>query len=231
MLKSLDKKAFLLLLAVIALSGFLIWLAFFWQMEKIKKISDDIQKEQLDYLVRQERKQKVVELGKELGDISAREKEMKAMFIDKENAVPFLELVENSAYSTGNQIKINVADLSKVAVQAVKKTLSQNENEDEDSKKSASKNTQSKEKSSSQSSKPDFSNQLGFSIEITGDFGSFVDFLTKLENMPYFVKVYNFQITPAAKDQVAQQPENQPDEANKNLKAALVVGVYTNGTK
>jgi len=231
MLKILDKKIFLLLLAVLALSGFLIWLAFFWQMGKIKKISDDIQKEQLDYLVRQERKQKIIELGKELEDIAVREKEIKTMFIDKENAVPLLKLVEDSAYNTGNQIKIDVADLSKIAAQVAKKTPTHDENEDEDLKKSVSKDSQAKKKSSSQSSKPDFSNQLGFSIEIVGDFRSFVDFLTKFENMSYFVKVYNFNIIPVAKDQAVKQPENQSDEENKNLKATLVVGAYTDGTK
>ena len=65
-------------------AGALIWLAFFLQLGKIREMSDNIQKEQLDSLVRQERSQKILEMGKELGDVEKSKNDMSAMLVDKE---------------------------------------------------------------------------------------------------------------------------------------------------
>lgn len=240
MLKKMDKKICVLVVAAALLAVILIWLAFFLQLGKIGETADNIQKEQLDSLVRDERSQKIFEMGKELGDVETGQKEMSALLVDKDNAVPFLETLEKIAGTTGCSIKISVADLTKIKSQTAKKPAVQES--DAESTKDLQKESQAQKTVNSQSDKQDFSNQLGFSLELTGKYPSLVDFLTKLENLPYFVRVYNFQISPIAKNQttqavgsgIAPAPGNQPAGAegeNKNIKSVLTIGVYTNGTK
>ena len=233
MKNTFDKKIFLIAAVAIFLAAGLIWLAFFWQFGKIKELSDDIQKEQLDYLVKQERSQKILELGKELEGIETREKEMKAMLVDKENAVPSLKLLEDIAIGTGNSIKISVADLAKISALASKKPVVQAS--DDESTKDLQKESQSQKTTKPKDKAPDFSNQLGFSIELAGEYGSFVDFLTKLENLPYFVRVYSFQVIPIVKSQAAQAADASVDQLNavnaenQNIKSTIIIGVYING--
>ncbi len=228
-----DKKICFIVVAVVLLATGLIWLAFCWQFGKIEELSDNIQKEQLDSLVKQGRSQKILELGKELEGIETREKEMKAMLVDKENAVPFLELLEDTAIGTGNSIKISVSDLAKMKSQTAKKPAVAES--DAESAKDLQKETQAQKSAKSKEKAPDFSNQLGFSIELSGGYGAFLDFLTKLENFPYFVRVYSFQMNPAPKSQAAQaasvsadQP-NSTSAENQNTKSTIIIGVYTNG--
>ena len=240
--KKIDKKICLLAAVAVLFAGALIWLAIFVQLGKIREMSDNIQKEQLDSLVRQERSQKILEMGKELGDVEKNKNDMSAMLVDKDNAVPFLKTLENIATATGNEIKISVTDLSKMKSQAVQVPVVQES--DASSAKDIQQEDQAQKAAQAKNSKPDFSNQLGFSIELTGRYGSLVDFFTKLENLPYFAQVYNFQIAPVAKSQTAQaagsgvastsgvpsQPVGAEGE-NKNLKSTITIGVYTNGTK
>jgi hypothetical protein len=240
--KKIDKKIFLLVSLAVLFAGALIWLAFFLQLASVRQVSDNIQKEQLDSLVRQERSKKILQIGKELGDVEKQKQDMNAMLLDKDNAVPFLEVLENISSATGNQIKINVTDLSKIKVQAAKSPVVQEPNAE--STADIQKEDQAQKATKSKTSVPDYSNQLGFSIEVTGDYDALVDFFTKLENLPYFVKVYNFQIVPAAKKQASQSAGsgvaqasdagNQPtgtEEENKDLKSTITIGVYTNATK
>jgi len=232
MLKNFDKKIFFVIIASVFLAGGLIWLAFFWQFGKIKTISDDIQKEQLDSFVREERSQKILELGKELGDVEVQKKEMEAMLLEKENAVPFLKILEEIATETNNAIKISVTDLSKITSQSAKKPVVPPS--DTESKSDLQKESQAQKSDQPKNAPPDFSNQLGFSVELTGEYGPFLDFLTKLENLPYFVRIYNFQIAPAPKTPTASASENQSAGAvggNKNIQSTMIIGVYTNGKK
>ncbi|MCX6762257.1 MAG: hypothetical protein NT093_00560 [Candidatus Moranbacteria bacterium] len=228
-----DKKICFIIAAVVFLAIGLIWLAFFWQFGKIKELSDNIQKEQLDSLVKQERSQKILELGKELEGIETREKEMKEMLFDKENAVPFLKLLEATAAGTGNSIKISVTDLSKIKSQTAKKpTVAES---DAESTKDLQAESQAQKAAKPKDKAPDFSNQLGFSAELSGGYGSFLDFLTKLENLPYFVRVYSFQINPVVKSQTTRAAGVSADQPNaenvedRNIKSTIIIGVYTNG--
>lgn len=232
-MKKFDKKICLIIAAVAFLAVGLIWLAFWWQFVKIEELSDNIQKEQLDSLVKQERSQKILELGKELEGIEMREKEMKAILVDKENAVPFLEALENIAAETGNSVKISVADLAKIKYQTAKKpTVAES---DAESAKDLQKETQAQKAAKAKEKVPDFSNQLGFSVELSGGFGNFLDFLTKLENLPYFVRVYSFQADPIAKGQAPQAAGDSADQGNpgnignQGVKSTIIIGVYING--
>lgn len=225
MANKIDKKILLIIAATLFLAGGLIWLAFFWQFDKIKETSDNIQKEQLDSLVKQERSQKVLELGKELNDVEVRNEELKAMLVDKDDAVPFLKTLETMAAATGNSIKISVVDLVKLNAQASKKTAAPAP--DEESAKDASKTTQAQKAAQSKSKTPYFSNQLGFSIELTGGYGNFLDFLTKIENLPYFVRVYSFQSDPFVKSKLSEA-DAAPIE-DRSIKSTIIIGVYTNG--
>ena len=233
MKRKIDKKIFLLVAGAALLAGGLIWLALVQQFGKIREVSDNIQKEQLDSMVQEQRSQRILEMGKELGDVGKNQQEMKALLVEKENAVPFLKTLETIAGATGNSIKISVSDLTKMKTQAPKKTVVQES--DNQTTKDIQKEDQAQKTNQAKTSAPDFSNQLGFSIELTGEYGSMVDFLTKLQNLPYLVKVYNFQIAPlVAKGQTAPVSENQPADENgqsQSLKSTLIIGVYTNGAK
>jgi cytoskeletal protein RodZ len=232
-MKRFDKKIFLVVAVVFLLAVGLVWLALFWQFNKVKELSENIQKEQLDSLVKQERSQKILALGKELDGIEMREKEMQAMLVDKENAVPFLKLLEDTAVETGNSIKISVVDLAKMNTQLSKKPSVQAS--DAESAKDIQKESQTQKAAKSKEKAPDFSNQLGFSVELSGGYGSFLDFLTKVENFPYFVRVYSFQADPIVKSQATQAAGtssdqlNSADVENKNIKSTITIGVYTNG--
>jgi hypothetical protein len=234
MIKKFDKKICLIIAAVVLLATGLIWLAFCWQFENIKELSENIQKEQLNYLVKQERSQKVLDLGKELSGIETREKELKDMLVDKENAVPFLKLLEDIAVETGNSVKISVADLTKISSQLSKKPAAQ-VSSDAESAKDIQKESQAQKAAKAKEKAPDFSNQLGFSVELSGGYGNFLDFLTKLENFPYFVRVYSFQMDPVAKGQALQAVGNSADQGNpgnignQGIKSTIIIGVYTNG--
>lgn len=230
--KTFNKKIIIVFSAAALVSGALVWLAVFRQLGDIKKSSDDIQKEQLDFMVRQQRSQKIFELGKELGDVKKDQEEMKAMFVGKEDAVPFLKILENIAAETGNTIKISVTDLSKIKLRTAKKPVVQEP--EAESAKDLQKEEQVPKNIQPQSVKPDFSNQLGFSVEITGNFRSLVDFLTKLENIPYFARVYSFQSALTAKSQAVQSAQGgaaQPVPESKEIKTTLVISVYTDGKK
>lgn len=232
-MKKWDKKIVLVGATAVILAVGLIWLAFFWQFGKIRNVADDIQKVQLDSSVKQGRSQKIIELAKELQGIESRENEMKAMLIDKENAVPFLEILEKIAANTNNSIKINVTDLSKIKSQAPKTSAAADS--DTQSTKDVQTESQAQKTTPVKNSSPNFSNQLGFSLELDGNYGALVDFFTKLENLPYFVRVYNFQVIPAAKISTSQTVPTiagaaaAPDSESKNLKSAVTIGVYTNG--
>lgn len=243
MIKGFNKKIFISVAVIFLIAAGLIWLSLFWQFGKIKSSADNIQKEQLDSEVRQERNQKVLELGKELGDVEERSKEMQKMLVEKENAVPFLGSLEAIASQTNSSIKINVTDLTKLKPSQKQPVVQ--ESSDTESTKDIQKEDQAKKAAQSSDTKPDFSNQLGFSLELTGKYNSFVDFLTKLENLPYFVRVYSFQVAPAGKTQSASQPAgsgvsqsspqsgqpSQSEEANKDVKSTMIIIVYTNGKK
>ena len=234
MIKKLDKKICLIVAAVILLAAGLIWLAFCWQFDKVKEISENIQKEQLDSLVKQERSQKVLELGKELSGIETRGKELKDMLVDKESAVPFLKPLEDISTGTGNSVKISVADLTKIASQLSKKPVVQ-ASSDAESAKDIQKESQAQKAAKTKEKAPDFSTQLGFSVELSGGYGNFLDFLTKLENLPYFVRVYSFQADPVAKGQAPQVAGDLADQGNpgnignQGMKSTIIIGVYTNG--
>lgn len=229
--KIIDKKTGVAIAVILVVIAGLVWLAMFWQFGKIKTLADDIQKEQLDSFVREERSKKILELGRELGDVARRGADMRLMLIEKENAVPFLKALEVIAAETGNSIAIGVVDLSKIKSLTQKKpAVSETEIE---SKKDIQKEEQAKKTTQSAGQKQDFSNQLGFSLEITGRYRNFVDFLTKLENLPYFVRIYSFDMNPAAKNQTGQPAGSAPvpPEDEKNIKSTIIIGVYVNGTK
>jgi hypothetical protein len=242
MSKKIDKKICFLAAIAVLFAGSLVWLAFFLQFGEIRQASENIQKEQLDSLVRRQRSQRILEMGKELGDVEKNKDDMSAMLVDKDNAVPFLKTLEAIATATGNGIKINVADLSKMKAQAPKKPTVQES--DAESAKDLQKEDQAQKSAKAKNKAPDFSNQLGFSIELIGNYGSLVDFFTKLENMSYFPQIYNFKIVPNSKQQAAQtagsgvvQTSNAPsqpagtEEKDKSIKSIITIGVHTNAAK
>jgi 23S rRNA maturation mini-RNase III len=158
--------------------------------------------------------------------------------------------LEDLAAETGNVIAISVTDLSKLKTQATKKaTTQESETESKEDLLKESRN-QKKTTTTKKEQKPDFSNQLGFSLEVVGEYRNLVDFFAKLENLPYLVQVYSFQMTPLLKNQAISQssvsgvnqvspspssssnPSNPEEEKeNKNIKAILVIGVYTHGAQ
>jgi hypothetical protein len=240
MMKKISKKMLSLMAIAAIFSGFLIWFAFVYQLKEVKKASDDIQKAQLDASVQQERKQKILELGKELGNVELEQEAMGAMLIDKNDAVPFFKKLEDIAAETNNRIVISVVDFAKMKPLLAKAAVPVQEDDDEDVVKDAPKKAKESASSSADKEKNDYSGQIGFSILVSGRYNSLVDFLTKLENIPYFIKIYNLQIasderkimsSAIGSDQSTAPGSTTQEEDSNTIKSVLTIGVYTNESK
>jgi hypothetical protein len=158
---------------------------------------------------------------------------MDGFYVEKNNVLPLIKSLEAIAGETGNEIVINVADLDKIA-SAKKKTTAKDSEEDA----AAAKKSSSAAKSSSTKNAnitPNFKNNLGFSLSIRGTYQELVNFLIKMENLPYFIKIYNFGIEAEEKP---KQNTNSASIANPEptaelpterfVKTSILIIVYTN---
>ncbi len=241
MIKSSNKKIYSIALAVFLVIGSLIWLTFLFQIQRIKDSADSIQEEKLDFSVRQRKGEQITRLKKELSDIQSRQKEIEATLVNKNNAVPVLRSLEDIAGESNSEIKISVADLTKLKADQAK---NQEKEDEEEAVKKDEKTAKFGEKSGEGKTDPlaELRNQLGLSLEITATFPSFEDFLYKMENLPYFIQVYTMEILPTAdknKDQPAGSAVKSPDQSGgtnndskeRLIKATMLIIVYTNDQK
>ncbi|MDI6778075.1 MAG: hypothetical protein QMD77_02690 [Patescibacteria group bacterium] len=243
-MKNINRKVIIAISFVSVLALGLVWLGFFLQIPKVKELSEAIQKEKLDSFVRQEKASKIFKLKKELADIEDQKMEMEAVFSEKNEAVPFLRVLEKAAGDASCQIKVEAADLSKVKFTQQKPSAKAADEEDEATGK---KQNSAEKNKSDESAKTDEIAKLkihpAFNVEASGSFSSVMDFLGKMENLPYFVRVLILDFstgktsgqsgtanagTLAAGGQAASgNSENQ----GKNVKLNLLFIVYSNEKK
>jgi len=242
----MDRKVILAISFVSIVTLGLVWLIFFFQIPKIKEISEAVQKEKLDSFVRQEKGDKIFKLKKELVDIEDQKNKMDAVFLEKDKAVPFFRSLEEVAGNAPCQIKVEAADLSKVKFSQSKSQSASTatEEEEEVKKKPASENKDQ----SSESAKADEIAKLkihpAFNLEATGSFSSIMNFLEGMENLPYFVRVLTLDIsvgkaasqaggaetgTLAAGAQTTSSDSSQSQ--GKIVKLDLLVIIYGSGAK
>jgi len=122
---------------------------------------------------------------------------------------------------TGNQIEIDVYDLKKLKAKN-KRTVSGSKN--------AKKNDEAKKEDKNNQELKD---KLGFSLELKGTFRSLIDFLNKVENFPYFIKVHSLDINLLSELQRISRKtddaggENGEAELAKKIKSTIIIVVYT----
>lgn len=238
-----EKKQIAITVASLVLAvGLLGWFSFFYQIREIRKQSENIQREKLESLVWQEKRDKMLQLKSELSEIEAKKTEMEKMYVSQDNAVPLFQALEMAATLSGTEIRIESVDLSKIKLQkptaAVSKTKESDDEELADKKDAKNQTSQNK----SQEKEDDLAKlkkMLGLSVEVTGDYQSLVSFLQKMEGLPYFVQIVVLDISPTAKKganttATGTLSANQPnagqlsENQDNNLKMALTVAIYPN---
>ncbi|MFA5871830.1 MAG: hypothetical protein WC858_03820 [Parcubacteria group bacterium] len=229
-----DKKILLIIIAIIVVLASLGWLTFFYQAKKIRDTAAGIQKEKLDWQVQKEKSQKISQLKKSLGDLETHKNDMEGFYADKNNALPLIKSLEAIAGETGNEITITVADLSKLA-SAQKKTVPKDSDEDAATAKkdsAATKDSNTKSTASAQN----FKNNLGFNLELSGTYPQLVNFLIKMENLPYFVRIYNYSVDAFIKNKPSSSSNQSSNSGasgeipeGKLVKSNILIMVYTNG--
>jgi Tfp pilus assembly protein PilO len=241
MAKKTDKKIIITVVIMFLLVAALGLFAFYYEAKQIQNISDTIQKKKLESLVLQEKKDKIFKLKKDLKGIEDYKSEMDKTLISKDDAVSFIRSIEGIAAGTSNSVKIESADLSKLKLGNKKTTSSGSNDEAATPKTQASQIAadQAAEKARQDQTKQ-IKNKIGFTIELLGTYPATVDFLDKMENLPYFINIFNMDLTSQAKLTQATATtggalpaENlaagQTEGANdKNIKTTILVIVNTN---
>ena len=239
-----DKKI-IAAVAIVSLSvAALGWFAFFYETKQIQNTADTIQKKKLESLVLQEKRDKIFKLKKDLKDIENYKSEMDKMLISKDDAVVFLRSVEGIATGASTSIKIESADLSKLKIGSQKNNPSSS---GEETPTAQTKDQQVVADLAAEKAKQKQADQLktklGFTIELAGTYPTLVDFLDKMENLPYFINIYNMDLTdpnklnqptaPVGGVLPAGNPAANPGAPveNKNIKMTMLVIVNTNDGK
>jgi Tfp pilus assembly protein PilO len=233
-IKKINNKIIITVLLNFLAIVFLGWFAFFYETNKVKEIAETIQKKKLESIVAQEKRDKIAVLNKELVDMEGYKAEMEKMLIGKDDVLPFIRSLEGIAENTSNSIKIEVADLNKLQASQQKSASG----DEEDTGKALTRDEQIKADIEAEKAKQEGSGKikssLGFTIELSGTFPAAVDFLDKMENLPYFVTVYNMDISSLTKEKKvaasggvlasgSSNPEGETSQENKNVKTTMLI--------
>jgi hypothetical protein len=240
-----EKKNIILaiVLSAIIISA-LVWFTFFYQVGKISKMSEDVQKEKLDSFVQQEKSDKIFKLKKELVDVDGRKKEMEAMLPEKDNVVPILRSLESIAADTSNSITISAADLRKIKFTQDKKASATSEGDDT-TKKSAATQSEGAEVKAKPDDLEKLKNYPAFDMEIIGTFPAVTDFMSEMENLPFFIRVLKLDavpyVKPARKSSASEATSSDGSAAanpvqdelmgDVGVKLSLLVVIYINDKK
>lgn len=246
-MKKINRKVILAISLVGVLVLGLIWIVFFLQVPRIKYLSEAIQKEKLNSFVRQEKGSKIFKLKKDISDIEEQKKEMEAVFLPKNEAVPFLRALEQAAGVSSCQIKVEAADLSKVKFSQQKTSAKTVDETDEEETTSKTTSNSGDKGQPSETAKADEIAKLkihpSFNIEVSGSFPSTMNFLEKMENLSYFVRVLTLDISEEKKNNQSgssnvgtlslgsQAGSSGPESPGKTVKMSLLVIIYSNEKK
>ncbi len=211
----------------------LIWAVFFWQMRNIRMISEDYQKEKLNSLVLKEKENKLSQLKKEIANIEEQNRKFDALFLKKDEALPFLRELEKAASTANCTVKVSPADISKIKFEKAK-TPPKPADDDltDDGTKSGGQPAPPKKDELAE-----LKDYPAFTVEAVGTFSATTNFLIKTENLPYLVRILTLDAVPAgAKEKAAatsgalaagavQTPEAQ-SAGEKNVRLNFVAVVY-----
>jgi Tfp pilus assembly protein PilO len=217
-----------------------LWLAFFWQGKKVREKAEAYQKEKLNVLVLEEKKKRLSQLRKEVDNLEGWKDKLNAMFVKKDEAVPLIKRLEKAAENTSCAISIEPADLSKIKFEKInKKSASASsgaKDEDEDGVKNKSEAVANDPKKQPQDELAELKKYPAFSVSASGSFSSVVDFLEKVENLPYFIRPLVIDVSSENKKGAAPTTgagsldaggeKNAPEEGGKNVKMSLIIVVY-----
>ncbi|MFA5926293.1 MAG: hypothetical protein WC831_05195 [Parcubacteria group bacterium] len=239
MAKKTDKRIILASSITFLIVAFFGWFSFFHETNKVKEITETIEEKKLESTVAQEKRDKIIVLKKELSDMELYNNEMKKMLMNKNDAVPFLRSLEKIAADTSNSIKIEATDLSKLKIKQGKGS----ELDEDETGKVLTKEEQVAADVAAEKAKEEgagnMKNSLGFTLELAGTFPATVDFIDKMENLPYFIGIYNMDISSTVKEKkmaasggvlAAGGPITNPEDSqgNKNVKMTMIIIVGTN---
>lgn len=233
MTSSRDKKIFITIsISTTVILAFL-WFVFFFQGGRIKKSAEAYQKEKLNYYVLQEKKNKLLQLKKDMSDLEIQKERLETAFVKKDELVPIIRLLEKAAEDSSCAISIEPADLNKLKFEQTKKTQKKEvEAEEEDS---------AKKKDQAEESKKDelaaLKNYPVFNISVSGSFPSLIDFLEKMENLPYFIrpliidakeedKKNNPSLSAAGASSAGGKKEETPPEDIKRVEMNITIVIY-----
>ena len=234
---SSNKKIIAAIAVSMAMILFLAWVTFFLQRKGIVNSSETYQKEKLNYFVLQEKKDKLLQMKNELVDLEAQEKNLEAVFIKKDEAIPFIRQLEKIAEDSSCSLAIEPADLGKIKFGQVQKPQSNPDNEEGTTKtKNQSQDQQKEEKKKDDLA--DVRNYPAFSVSVTGSFPSAVNFLSEMENLPFFIRPLVIDVSIDKKGSSGIGPEagtlavgnqNLPEaqkSESKNVKMTLIIVIY-----
>jgi len=240
LLNTKRKKITLTVTLSLAVIAALFWFTLFFQKRLVVEMSEAVQREKLDSFVLKEKRDKISKLKKELADAESRKKEMENMLPGKDNVVPVLQSLEKIASETLSEIKVEAVDISKIKFSKTKKTAASQNDEESTKSQSAAPAKKTKEEQASQDELAKIKKFPAFSLTITGSYLSLVDFIDKMESLPYFIRVLTIDITSGDKEKKKPNtggilPAASSDIANSNMentgketKMTLLVVVYTN---
>lgn len=229
------------LLGVVILT--LIWLAFFWEAKRVKDVSENYQKEKLNSFVIQEKKNKFAKLNKEIANLKENTDELSAMFLRKDQALPVLKGLEDVASRSSCKIVITPADISKIKFAS---STNQQKNTSSDENDTTVQKDQPASSDTGQKKIDELAplkNYPAFSVQITGTYPNAVNFVSKMENLPYFVRPLIVDIVPAGKSKQVntgssgtlsigtsstQNQQADQSEENKNVMMTLIIVIYGN---
>lgn len=235
-----DKKIAITILACVVVILLLVWTTFFLQSKKIRDSSEEYQKEKLSHFVLQEKEDKLLQFKKELADIEKRERDLKAVFVKKDEIVPLIKYLEQIAESSSCLLSIEPVDLAKIKFEKTQKTQKKESDLDEEEKKGkTSKQTEEKKQEEKEKDElADIRNYPAFNVSVIGSFPSVVNFLSKLENLPFFIRSLIIDVSEDKKTSSKTATEagilavGSKDSSvsetseNKNVKMVLTVVVY-----
>jgi len=233
-----NKKIIIAVFATILVVSALFWAVIFQLGGKVKASFENYQKEKLNSLVLEEKRDKVLKLKRELPDLEKKKNSLNAMLMKKDAAVPFLRSLEKIAGEASCQIKIEPADINKIKFTKKAASAAPKKEDDElDTDKNKDETKLDGEKEKKEDSLAPLKSYPAFSIEVAGRFSGMVDFFQKLENMPYFVQPLVVDISSEVKKTAAagsvgtlsagtaavSEVENQEE---KNIKMTMTFVVY-----
>ncbi len=238
-----EKKIIFYWAGVIAALIFLVWFSFFYQTEKIMNRYEDIQRAKLETAVQEEKRDKISQLRKDMGEIENQKKRMESMYVSQENQVELFRILEQAASDTKVRIQIESYDLKRLKIAAAQATLEESEEIEEDESEEEAENPPPAgtlpKKKKKKDNLAEYRNMLGLSVEAKGDYRSIIGFLDKMEGAPYFIHVLVLDIVPVNKREAVntevnalvvgdnEQSGKQPEEgqSENELKMNLTVAV------